>query len=564
MRTSRRMLGQILRAVFVAFLFSGCINLLMLAMPLYTLQIFENVVPVGSTETLLVLSVLLAGAISALALVEIARDRIMLRAGAWLDSEFGGYILDNGLQQGLSAAEMKSEARALMRLRTFLTSPAINPLFDAPFVPLFLLVLVAMHPLIGLLAAGAAAALLLTALSNTVMTDRLYEDTAHSGERAEQWWSAVAGNGGMSGALGIGRGAMSHWQALSRAHIASSRSLGRRSGLARTLSRAIRLGAQSAVYGLGAWLVIGGELTPGALVASAILISRVLAPIEQLNGSMRPIRAAWSAYRKLRALPADANVPAFAEGDAAPRGAISLSEVVAHHAGRKTAALRGISLEIAPGSCLALAGPNSAGKSTLAAVIAGAIAPTSGTANLDGLPVYKWQRWEGLPPVGYAPDEPVLVEGSVHANIARFREASRMSVGSAALKAGVHEILQNLPDGYDTNVGPAGCLLSLSERRAVALARALHASPCLVVLDEPEAGLDGAGMRRLAEAIAALKAGGTGIVMATQDPRLIRLADNIALLGQGGLVSVQPASALIKCYETARTGHQPADAVGFR
>ncbi|KUO67792.1 MAG: hypothetical protein APF80_00695 [Alphaproteobacteria bacterium BRH_c36] len=563
MRTSRRILGQIRRAVFVAFLFSGCINVLMLALPLYTLQIFENVVPVGSIETLLVLTALIAGAVVALALIEIARDRIMLRAGVWIDHELGQHILENGLRQRATSAELKGDARALMRLRAFLTSPAMMPLFDAPFVPLFLLILIALHPIIGLVAAAAAVALLLTALVHILTTTKLHEETSQSSERAEHWWSTVAGNGQMAGALGIGPGAASQWEWFNRAQIASSYSLGKRSGFVKVVSRTVRLSAQASVYGIGAWLVVAGELTPGALVASAILISRVVGPLEQLVGSIKAIRTAWVSYSRLKALPADALVPTLGELDTAPRGDIRLSQVVVHHPGRKTAALRAVNLEVDPGYCLALVGPNGAGKSTLAAVIAGAVVPSSGAADLDGIPVHRWQRWEGLPPVGFAPDEPALIEGTVHANIARFREASLMSVGAAAVKAGVHEVLQGLPEGYDTNVGPQGRYLSLSERRAVSLARALHGTPCLVVLDEPEAGLDGAGVRRLIDTLTALKATGVGLVIATQDPRLLALADNIALLAQGSLVSLQPASSMLDSYESTRTRQQPAEAVGL-
>ncbi len=563
MRTSRRMLGQIRWAVFVAFLFSGCINILMLALPLYTLQIFENVVPVGSIETLLVLSALIAGAIASLALLEIVRDRIMLRAGVWIDHELGQDILENGLKHRASAADLKADARALMRLRAFLTSPAMMPLFDAPFVPFFLLILIALHPMIGLVAATAAILLLLTALVHIFTTTKLHEETSQSSERAEHWWSTVAGNGQLAGALGIGPGATSQWEWFNRAQIASSYSLGKRSGFVKVVSRTVRLSAQAGVYGVGAWLVVGGELTPGALVASAILISRVIGPLEQLVGSIKAIRTAWVAYRRLKALPSDAVVPALADRDAAPHGAFVLSQVVVHHPSRRTAALRAVSLDIAPGSCLALVGPNGAGKSTLAAVIAGAVVPTSGAADLDGVPVHKWQRWEGLPPVGFAPDEPALIEGTVHANIARFREASLTAINATAVRAGVHEILQALPEGYDTNVGPQGRHLSLSERRAVSLARALHGSPCMIVLDEPEAGLDGAGVRRLIDTLNALKETGVGLVIATQDPRLLALADNIALLGQGSLVSLEEASSMLDSYESTRTRQQPAESVGL-
>lgn len=546
MRTSRRMLAQIRRAVLVAFLFSGCINVLMLATPIYTLQIFEHVVPTGSLETLMVLTAIVAAAVAALALIETARDRIMLRAGVWIDHELGQHILENGLKSRSAPADLRGDARALARLRAFLTSPATMPLFDAPFVPLFLLILIALHPMIGLVAASAAVILLTTALLHSLTTARLQQETGQSAERADGWWSTVAGQGPLAGALGLGPGATAQWEYFNRGQIAGSYSLGKRSNFAKVVSRTTRLTAQVAVYGVGAFLVVNGELTPGALVASAILIARVVGPLEQLVGSIKAIRTAWVAYGRLRAHPADTVVPALDDRDAPANGRIDIVQATIVHHGRKTPALRGITLDIEPGGSLAIVGPNGAGKSTLASVLAGALVPTSGAADLDGVPIAKWQRWEGLPPVGYLPDEPLLIEGSVHANIARFRDVSPAAVHKAAAAAGVHEILQALPDGYDTEVGPLGSRLSLSERRAVSLARAFFGEPRLVVLDEPETGLDGPGVRRLIARLEAAKAAGIGLVIATQDPRFVALADRIALLSQGTLVSHGPPEMAIR------------------
>ncbi len=560
MRTSRRMLGQVRRAVLVAFLFSGCINLLMLATPLYTLQIFENVVPLGSFETLAVLTAIVAAALVALALIETARDRIMLRAGVWIDHELGQHIMENGLKAGSSASDLKADARALSRLRAFITSPATMPLFDAPFVPLFLLVLIALHPLIGLVAATAAVILLLTALVHTLSTAHVHEETAQAAQRAEHWWSTVASQGRLAGALGIGPGATRQWEWFNRGQIAGSYSLGKRSNFVKVVSRGTRLFAQVGTYGVGALLVIQGELTPGALVASAILMSRVVGPLEQLVGAIKAIRTAWVSYRRLKGLPPDAVVPAVDDAHAMPSGSIDLADVTYVHSGRKVPALRSVTLTLEPGTALALVGPNGSGKSTLAAILAGAIVPTSGAADLDGVPIARWQRWEGLPPVGYAPDLPVLIDGTVHENIARFREASLTSVKEAAVRAGVHEIIQALPEGYDSEVGAGGARLSLGERRAVALARAFHGEPRLIVLDEPEAGLDGTGVRRLLATLGDLKETGVGLVIATQDPRLLSLADEIALLKGGTLVSAGPASTVLQAFESARGGEPAAAA----
>lgn len=561
MRTSRRMLGQIRRAVFVAFLFSGCINVLMLALPLYTLQIFENVVPTGSIETLLVLSAIVGGAVLALALIETARDRIMLRAGVWIDHELGQHILENGLKSGTAASELSSDARALGRLRAFLTSPAMMPLFDAPFVPLFLLILIALHPWIGLVAATAAVLLLIAALVQTLTTTKLQTETGRAGERADLWWETVASRGEMAGALGLGPGAARQWEWFNRAQIAGSYSLGKRSTAVKVISRVVRMFSQAAVYGVGAFLVVAGELTPGALVASAILISRVVGPLEQLVGSIRAIRVAWVAYTRLKALPVDAMVPAVDEQGRPPRGEIELIQVTHHYPGRKMAALRQVTLALEPGDCLGVIGPNGAGKTTLAAIIAGVAVPSAGAADLDGVPIARWQRWEGLPPVGYAPDDPALIDGTVHANIARFREASLTSVQEAAASAGVHDILQTLPNGYETEVGRNGCQLSLSERRAVSLARSFYGEPRFIVLDEPEAGLDGAGIRRLIDTLAAVKKSGVGLVLATQDPRLLGLADMIALMDQGAIRSLEPASAMLDSYQAAKSARQQSESL---
>lgn len=533
MRTSRRMLKQVRRALCAALAFSGCINLLMLATPLYTLQVFQTVVPLGSLETLAVLTLITAAAIATLAILEGVRDNILLRAGLWLDHHLGEHILHDGIRRGASAADMMQDAQALERYRSFLTSGAMVPLFDAPWVPIFMTALVLMHPMIGLVAFGAAALLIAAALMQNILTNRLGRETAAAHERSQRWWMGVAGNANLAGALGLADGAARQWEIFNRRHIAGMYSLGKRASAIKVLSRAIRIGAQIALYGVGAWLIVNNELSPGVLVASAILLARTLAPFEQLVGSLKAAQAGYAGYQRLKALPADSIHPSVSDGEAAPHGIITLNDVSYYHPHRKTPALRGITLTIRPGECLGVVGPNGSGKSTLASIIAGAALPTSGSADLDGIAIAKWQRAGGSPPIGYMPDEPVLIEGTVHDNIARFQDISALSIANAAQLTGVQDIIAALPAGYDTVVGPGGTGLALRERRAVALARAVHGAPRTIVLDEPEIGLDGASFRRLVGALQALKEAGTSLVIATQDPRLLALADQVAVLNGG-------------------------------
>lgn len=542
MRTSRRMLKQVRRALFAAFLFSGCINILMLATPLYILQIFETVVPLGSLDTLVLLSAMVAAALLTSAAVEFARDTVLLRSAYWLDHELGHYVLENGVRLATPGSDMRQDAAALERLRAFLASPALIPFFDAPWTPVFLLALFALNPTIGLMAAACAILLIAIALVLGTITSRAEAERAKSAERSHQWWQTVTANAQYAGALGLARGAADGWELANRAQVSAGYSIGKRTAFLRALSRFVRITAQIALYGLGGWLVIRGEIAPGALVAAAILLARALAPLEGLVGSIRALQGAYGGYRRLASLPPDAVTPRLAASGEPTTGRIEVRDATYFHPGRKAPALRSVSLTIEPGQVVGIVGPNGSGKSTLAALLAGAIIPSQGAADLDGIPIAKWQRVAPAPPIGYLPDEPLLIDGTVHDNVARFGEAPMMAIADAAIRAGVLETLKALPFGFDTPVGPQGQALALRERRAVAFARAVFGQPRIVVVDEPELGLDGTALRRLVATLSDLKAAGTTLVLATQDPRLLELCDGIVVLNAGTIETAGPAA----------------------
>ncbi|MGD9668621.1 MAG: type I secretion system permease/ATPase [Hyphomicrobiaceae bacterium] len=538
MRTSRRMLKQARRALLKAFVFSGFINVLMMTTPLFTLQVFETVVPLGSIETLVILTTITGVALVTLAGLEIVRDLILARAGGWLDQEMGEFILENGLKAGHAGSELRQDVRALETLRGFVSSPAVMPFFDGPWVPIFLVALALLHPLIGLLGIASVAALFVVALLQAALTERLQRESLEVRERSSQWWGLAISNASLAAALGLAEGVARRWRISNRSQITGNYSVLKRTSFVKALGRLVRVGAQVAIYALGAWLVIGDQVSPGVLVASAILLARALAPMEQLVGTIKPAIGAWRAYQRLKAMPDSVRPVSIAESDSSLFGRISVKDATVYLPGRKVPALRGVKLDIEPGDCVALVGPNGSGKSTFAALIAGAIAPTTGSVDLDGVPVYRWQRGGGEPRVGYMADDPMLAEGTVHENIVRFSDKSLMTASRAGLDAGVHQKLQELPNGYETEVGPGGRALSLSERRAVSLARAVVSTPRIVVLDEPEAGLDGAGMRDLVCALEKQKADGVSLVIATQDPRLLNLVDKVVILAGGTIQSV--------------------------
>lgn len=544
MRRSRRMLKQARSALLKAFVFSGFINVLMMATPLFTLQVFETVVPLGSIETLVILTAITGVALAALAGLEVVRDLILARAGGWLDQEMGEFILENGLKAGQPGSELKQDVRALETLRGFVSSPAVMPLFDGPWVPIFLVALALLHPLIGVLGVVSVAALFVVALLQALLTERLQRESLEVRERSGQWWGLATSNATLVAALGLAEGVARRWRMSNSGQIAGNYSLLKRTSFVKALGRLVRLGAQVAIYALGAWLVIADQVSPGVLVASAILLARALAPMEQLVGAIKPAIAAWRAYQRLKAMPDSVRAVQITDGDASSAGQISVKDVTVYLPGRKVPALRGVALEIGPGDCVAFVGPNGSGKSTFAAVIAGAVVPSAGSADLDGLPIHRWQRAGGEPRVGFMADDPMLAEGTVHENIVRFSDRSLMTAARAGILAGVHHRLQELPNGYETEVGQGGRALSLSDRRAVALARAVASTPRILVLDEPEAGLDGAGMRDLVHALEKLKAEGVSLVIATQDPRLLSLVDKVVILAGGMIQTVTTPSEM--------------------
>ncbi|HRY06368.1 MAG TPA: ATP-binding cassette domain-containing protein [Hyphomicrobiaceae bacterium] len=546
MRTSRRMLKQARGALIKAFVFSGLINVLMMATPLYTLQVFETVVPLGSIETLVIITAITALALATLACLEIVRDLILARAGGWLDQEMGEFILENGLKAGQPGSELRQDIRALETLRGFIASPAVAPFFDGPWVPIFLIALALLHPLIGVLGAVSVAALFIVSLLQAGLTERLHRESLEARERSSQWWGLATSNATLVAALGLAEGVARRWGMSNRSQVAGNYSMLKRMSFVKSLARLVRLGAQIAIYALGAWLVIADQVTPGVLVASAILLARALAPMEQLVGAIKPAIGAWRAYQRLKAMPDAVRAVKIADDNDRPTGHLSLKNVTVYLPGRKLPALREASLEIAPGTCVALVGPNGAGKSTFASVIAGAIVPSIGSADLDGVPVHRWQRSGGAPRIGYMGDDPMLADGTVHENIVRFSDQSLMTAAQAGLHAGVHERLQELPHGYETEVGALGRALSFSERRAVALARAVVSSPRILVLDEPEAGLDGAGMRELVHALEKMKADGVSLIITTQDPRLLGLMDKVLILSGGMIQSVKSPMEIAK------------------
>jgi ABC-type protease/lipase transport system fused ATPase/permease subunit len=530
MDTTRQVLHEVRRAVLAACTLAAFAALTALALPLYALHVFEALAPGGNPHALLPASLVAAGALLAGAGLTAARDRILLRAALWLDHTLGPRLLEAGLRLGLQAAELEVNAGALARLRAALANGTLLPVLDARWAALFLLAMMLLHPVLGATAALFALALLLASLAQGSRIAWLEEARIRAAARARHWWRTLAAGNPVTGALGLAEGGAGEWERRNRAHVAGAYELGRRASRLATLACAAQALSALVLLAVGAWLVAADALTLGALVACLILNALLLAPLVRVASMMPSLQGARLAYRHLASLTTDAARPS----GRAPRPATSL---VLDNIACRT--LEGVSLALPPGRTLAITGPSGSGKSTLAALIAGALAPTRGTVELDGAALAASRRGEPVR-VGYLPDEPALFEGTVRANIARFGDAGLLAVSLAAMRAGVHDALAALPQGYETHVGQGGSAISMRERRAVALARAVFGAPGLIVLDEPDLGLDAGSLHRLARVLDDLRHEGTSLVIATRNAQLIEMADVVAMLDGDRLLSVAP------------------------
>ncbi|MDX2259023.1 MAG: ATP-binding cassette domain-containing protein [Hyphomicrobiaceae bacterium] len=497
---------------------------------------------------------LLAG----LALDAIA-DRIRLRAAVWLDYEASRRQLAAALFAGCASGDGTEDAGRHSHLVAALTDPAMAAVTRLPLVPVLLAAAALLLPVAALVALSCGLVVLLLALMHSADARRLQPAIDDAADAAGRWRGLAGGAGALAAALGLAEGLRVRHEAACRRAVGAAYALGRHGTIISALARSARLAAGILVVGLAAIQVSAGALSTGGLVAVALLVDAALAPLAALAAGMPTLRAAKVAQRHLSGRgPLVSAEPAFEAADRRSDGALRLSEVSFTYPGAQAPALRRIGLVVAPGCSLAVVGPAGSGKSTLARIMAGLVAPHDGMAEFDGIPLDIAQRNTSEPPIGYLPEAGALYPGSVHDNIARYQDADRAAVVQAAASAGVVEILSGLPDGYDTSIGWDGSGLSAREARAVALARAVFGSPRFIVLDSPEAGLDDMGVRRLAARLVGLQQAGCGLILFTSEPRLVELADSIAVLDNGALRSLTRRTAgRIAAGHARETGHWP-------
>lgn len=518
-------------------LFSMFINILMLVPPLYMLQLYDRVLGSRSQDTLIMLTLIVVVLFITMGLLEVVRSRVLVRVGNKLDSMLSQRIFDS-----LFELERKAPGRSssmplndLTQVRQFMTGNGLFAFFDAPWMPIYIIVLFIFHPAFGFFAIFAAIVLVGITIANEYSTkDKLAE--ANNLSRASTIYvDSNIRNAEVVNAMGMRNNISKVWADKYYGFLNAQNIASDSAGVWSNLSKSLRVMFQSLILGLGAYLAINMEVTPGMMIAASIIMGRALAPLDLIIGSWKGFSSARSSYERIEGLLNDFPKDKEYMQLPAPKGEITLENVVVIPPSGTVPSLKGISMKIEKGDVVGIIGPSAAGKSSLARVMLGLWPLSNGVARIDKADISQWDREDLGQYVGYLPQDIELFEGTVSQNIARFGEVEPEKVVEAASKAGVHEMILKLNEGYDTKIGPGGASLSGGQRQRIGLARALYNNPVFIVLDEPNSNLDDVGEAALVEAIKSLRAAGTTVVIITHRTNVLQATNKLALINNGVL-----------------------------
>ncbi|MBI3144538.1 MAG: type I secretion system permease/ATPase [Pseudogulbenkiania sp.] len=530
------------RTFFTLGAFSGAINLLLLTPSIYMLQVYDRVLASQNSTTLLMLTLLVLGLFSLMALLELARSAVLIRVGNRLDMDLNRRVFNAAFERNLrrSSGSPSQALQDLTQIRQFLTGNGLFAFFDAPWTPIYLLVAFLIHPLLGVMTLVGSVILFALAYLTEMSTRQPLAEANQAALASATFANNNLRNAEVIEAMGMLPAISTRWFTHYR-HILELQTLASdRAARISAASRFVRIALQSLILGAGALLVIEGKITAGMMIACSILLGRALAPVELAIASWKQWQGCCMAWRRLEGLLKDYPARPPAMSLPRPLGHISVEGAVAAAPGTTPAILKGLNFTIRPGEVLGVIGPSAAGKSTLARLLVGVWPALSGKVRLDDADVFLWNKDELGQWLGYLPQDIELFEGSIAENIARFGEIDSESVIMAAKRAGVHEMILRFPQGYDTRLGVDGSLLSGGQKQRIGLARALYGEPSLIVLDEPNSNLDDAGEAALVEALVDLKRRGKTLVLISHRVAVLNTVDKIVVLRDGTMQAFGP------------------------
>lgn len=550
----REALGRCRQSFITAGLVSFCINILILAPMVYMMQVYDRVMTSGSLSTLGMLTLLLTFLLMVMGTLEWLRSQILIVTSNRLDQVLGSRVFDAMFSSALPSTGRAATAQPLndlLQLRQFLTGTGLFAFFDAPWLPLNIVIMWWFHWTYGVAALMSAFILVGFNLFNEVATRQLLKDANDAAISSASQTQRNLRNIEAIEAMGMLHRLRRRWldQQNDMLHLQASASS--RAGLIGATSKLYRTLIQSLILGLGAYLAIDKQISPGAMIAGSMLLGRALAPLDLLIGSWKGFVGARDAYQRLENLlravplqPPPMSLPA-------PTGRIQLESVAIVPPGSQAPIIAGVSLVIEAGQQVAIIGPSAAGKSTLIRAMLGLYRPATGSVRIDGADIGQWSRAELGQYLGYLPQDVELLDGTIGENIARFGDVDAEQVVTAARLAGIHEMLLRLPQGYDTVIEGQGAILSAGQRQRIGLARALYALPRIVILDEPNSNLDQEGEQALAHALAGLRQLGRTVVMVTHRPGILQQVDNIAFMNAGKLAAYGPRDRVLQAIHQA-------------
>lgn len=516
--------------------FSLFVNALMLAPTFYMIQVSGRVVPSSSTSTLIMLTLILTIMMLTLGSLEWVRSRIMVRISNRLDALLSRDIYRASFKKALSTGGMDASAQSLndlTSLRQFLTGNGLFAFFDAPWLPIYTAVMFLFHPWFGWMTVGSAVVLVVLAFLNHRYTGKALTEANQQSVRATLQTTKNLRNAEVIESMGMLDTLMTRWAVYQRRVLVLQSQASDKGGIITSISKTFRTWAQSIMLALGAYLVITHEINPGLLMAGSLLLGRALSPIDQMIGSWKGFVAARVQYGRLNDTLEKLNAEPQRMALPDPEGHIQVENLVIAPPGAKAAVIRNMSFVTPAGSIVGIVGPSAAGKSTLARALLGIWPPQHGTVRLDGADIAAWDKQKLGPHLGYLPQDIELFEGTISDNVARFGKIDPEKVVLAARVAGVHEMILQLPDGYDTVIGSEGINLSGGQRQRIGLARAIYGSPRLIVLDEPNSNLDDVGEKALAVALQKIKETGATVFIISHRPSILSRLDRIMVMNAG-------------------------------
>lgn len=552
------------KSIFMAGLFSMFINVLMLVPPLYMLQLYDRVLTSRSESTLYMLTLIVIVLFVTMGLLEVVRSRVLVKFG----NRFANILSNRIFESTFELANKKPEAASsrlmgdFTQLRQFLTGNGLFAFFDAPWIPIYIIVLFLFHPYFGFFAIFAAITLVAITFLNEYTTKEKMDNANTLNRDSMMQLEANIRNAEVINAMGMKTNVRKKWEEKYFGFLNAQNDASNKAGIWSNLSKTLRMFFQSMILGLGAYLAVNMELSAGMMIAGSIIMGRALAPLDLMIATWKGFSGARMSYKRIDQLLKDFPKNKEYMELPAPKGFISVEGVYAKPPASNKYTLENLNFSINKGDILGVIGASAAGKSTLARIILGVWPVQIGTVRIDGADISQWDREHLGKYIGYLPQDIELFSGTISENIARFNEVDSQKVIEAAMKAGVHEMILRLPEGYDTVIGSGAVVLSGGQRQRIGLARAIYDNPVFVVLDEPNSNLDEQGELALLKTVEELKQSGTTVVIITHRPNILKVTNKILIMNSGKIEryasTEEILGAVAKQNQAAQAPQRPA------